>query len=116
MADLALLMVASESEVVERKEAWKDDCYKALAAFANTRGGTLLVGVTDDGQVIGWHGDGKELEQITNWVIGNLRVLPVTIAVQLSEGTPVLMVEMARSPVPVAVRGIYYRRVGNSTR
>lgn len=116
MSDVLTLISAPESETVERKEAWKDDCYKALAAFANTRGGTLLVGVADDGQVIGWHGDAKELEQITNWITGNLRVLPATISVQSEYGTPVLVVEMARSPTPVAVRGIYYRRVGNSTR
>jgi ATP-dependent DNA helicase RecG len=66
--------------------------------------------------VTGWRGDSKELEQITNWIVGNLRILPSMVRIEEYQGTPILRVEMARAPVPVALRGVYYRRIGNSTR
>jgi ATP-dependent DNA helicase RecG len=116
MPDMAALLAAGETEAVERKESWNDDCLKALAALTNTRGGTLLVGVTDDGRVVGWQGDGKEQERISNQIVATLRILPLEIAVETHAGQPVLVIEMARAAAPVAVRGRYYRRVGNSTR
>ena len=117
MTDIDALLVSSESESVECKETWGDDCLKALAALANRRGGVLLVGVSDDRKRIpGWHGDGKEQERVSNQVVSTLHIHPLSLAVQDHRGTPVLVVEMPRASSPVAVRGRYYRRVGNSTR
>ena len=42
-----------EGEEVEFKRQWTDQALEDLAAFANTRGGTVFVGVDDDGQVVG---------------------------------------------------------------
>ncbi len=116
MTDLVALLTARESESVERKETWSDDCLKALAALANTHGGTLLVGVTDDGRVVGWNGDGKDQERIANQIVSTLHVHPLTMMVETYGGQTLLAIEMARAAAPVAVRGRYYRRVGNSTR
>ena len=105
-----------ESETAERKQSWNEDCLKALAAFANTRGGTLWVGVHDDGHAVGWHGDGHEQEVISNQISDKLQCLPVAMTIQTRDDLPVLVIRMARTASPVAVRGRYYRRVGNSTR
>lgn len=52
-AELSLLPLiqAGEGETLEFKERWTSSALETLAAFANTRGGTLLVGVDDRGQV-----------------------------------------------------------------
>lgn len=42
-----------ESQVVEYKRKWRDDYLKELCAFANTQGGTLYIGVEDDGSICG---------------------------------------------------------------
>lgn len=105
-----------ESETAERKRSWNEDCLKALAAFANTRGGTLWVGVEDAGHAVGWHGNGHDQETISNQITNNLRCLPVGMTVQTYENLPVLVIRMARTASPVAIRGRYYQRVGNSTR
>ena len=48
------LVLAGESETVEFKAAWNDaDALRELAAFANSLGGTLLIGVDDSGRVVG---------------------------------------------------------------
>ena len=42
-----------ESDTVEFKQQWTDKALKDLAAFANTSGGRLFVGIRDDGSVAG---------------------------------------------------------------
>ncbi|HET6385857.1 MAG TPA: ATP-binding protein [Armatimonadota bacterium] len=117
MMDLGVLLASPESEAAEYKETWDDDCLKALAGLANRRGGILLVGVSDDRKRIpGWYGDGKAQERVSNQIVSTLHIHPLSLAVQDHSGKPVLVVEMPQAASPVAVRGRYYRRVGNSTR
>ena len=42
-----------ESEIVELKSEVVGDICKEVIAFANTRGGTMYIGVANDGQVVG---------------------------------------------------------------
>ena len=46
-------MIFMESETVELKAELVPDICKEVIAFANTRGGTLYIGVKDDGTVAG---------------------------------------------------------------
>lgn len=117
MTDIAAVLTEPESELIECKESWDDDCLKALAALANTRGGTLLVGVSDHGtRFPGWHGAGRDQERIGSQITSNLHVHPVCMSVEVHEGAPILAIRMAGAVAPVSLRGRYYRRVGNSTR
>ena len=77
-----LSLFEAESENEERKETWSDDCLKALAALANTRGGTLWIGVKDNGLVIGWKGDGKEQESISSQIVSHLHIHPASISAE----------------------------------
>ena len=42
-----------ETEKVELKEKINDQLVKDIEAFLNTDGGTIYIGVTDDGQIVG---------------------------------------------------------------
>ena len=42
-----------ESQKTEFKLGWRDEYLKHLCAFANTAGGSLFIGVADDGSVVG---------------------------------------------------------------
>ena len=55
-------------------------------------------------------------EVISNQISDKLQCLPVAMTIQTRDDLPVLVIRMARTASPVAVRGRYYRRVGNSTR
>ena len=46
-------MAFVEGEVVELKAEVVGDICKEVIAFANTKGGTLYIGVSDDGSVVG---------------------------------------------------------------
>ncbi len=37
-----------ETQHIEFKESWRDEFLKTLAAFANTTGGTLIIGKDDN--------------------------------------------------------------------
>ena len=59
-------MIFKESDSVELKEAYTDDIRKEIIAFANTKGGTLYVGVKDNGEVIGLSNPDQTSLQIAN--------------------------------------------------
>ena len=115
MDSLIELFQSGESETLEFKETWGEATLKTIAAFANTRGGILLVGVDNRGQATGWQGADRELQAIVNQIADGLRIQP-QITVESLEGHPVLRVQGTPSAVPIAYQGRYYRRVGNTTR
>lgn len=74
---ILLEIVNGESEIVEFKSSYKWDVIKkrvnknlpkeiskTVAAFSNSRGGTLYIGITDDSQIKGLNGDLKLFKNI----------------------------------------------------
>lgn len=42
-----------ENQNIEWKESWKDEYLKWICGFANATGGKLIIGINDEGKVIG---------------------------------------------------------------
>lgn len=61
-------MIFQESETIELKEIITPDIKKEVIAFANCGGGTLYVGVTDSGEVIGVDNSDETLQQPGNMI------------------------------------------------
>jgi len=59
-------MFLKESETVELKSRVIDDIKKGVIAFANSGGGTLYVGVTDNGEIVGLPDADTDLLNINN--------------------------------------------------
>lgn len=57
-----------ETEIVELKSIVMDDIKKEIIAFANCEGGTVYVGVADDGKVLGVENADECALQISNMV------------------------------------------------
>ena len=57
-----------ETEIVELKGIVTDDIKKEIIAFANANGGTIYVGVENDGSVTGVNSADKTIQQISNMV------------------------------------------------
>lgn len=57
-----------ETETVELKSIVMDDIKKEIIAFTNCDGGTIYVGVADDGKVLGIENADKCALQISNMV------------------------------------------------
>lgn len=66
-------MVFQESETVELKEIVVDDVKKEIIAFANSMGGTLYIGVADDGTVSGLENPDLAAQQIVNMVRDSIK-------------------------------------------
>lgn len=63
----------AESDTVELKSEVVSDLCKEIIAFANTKGGTLYIGVADDGTVIGIDHTDKVMLQINNMVRDSIK-------------------------------------------
>ncbi len=59
-------MFFSESETAELKSIYVDDVKKEIVAFANTHGGTLYIGVEDNGTVCGVENTDAVIQRIMN--------------------------------------------------
>ncbi len=68
---------------------------KSLTAFANTAGGTLIIGITDSGEVIGVDNPLDEEEHLANLIADSIapRIVP-TIEMVTVKGKTLLMVEV----------------------
>lgn len=66
-------MAFSESETIELKSSVVADLCKEVIAFANTKGGTLYIGVEDNGTVIGVDSADRVTLQINNMVRDSIK-------------------------------------------
>lgn len=140
------LIEEGESEKVEFKSSarWnykagqptkdiEDSAVKTVAAFLNTEGGTLLIGVDDEGKVLGLKPDleqvkGGDFDAYENWLMGSLLQTAVSKAaaslvnvsfVEVNSGT-ICRLDVQPSPSPVFAKmskatDVFWARLGNST-
>ena len=66
-------MAYQESENIELKSAVTDDIKKEIVAFANSDGGTLYIGVRDDGEVVGLDDPDEAALQVSNMVRDSIK-------------------------------------------
>ena len=66
-------MPYQESETVELKSIVADDLKKEIIAFANSDGGTLYIGVRDDGEVVGLDDPDGTALQVSNMVRDSIK-------------------------------------------
>lgn len=90
-----------------------NDIVDAVVAFANTIGGTIYLGVENDGTVTGLHKAHRDYTQLAAY-IANKTVPPVSVRVELlEEDVPVLAIHVPkyRSIVASSVGKIQRRRI-----
>ena len=98
----------------------RDDLADELAAFANTDGGVLLCGVTDNGDVQGMSREQMdELEQLLTEVCTDKvkpPIRPIIVRREIEEDKPLLLVHVPRGDTQHDSPGGSYCRVGSSKR
>lgn len=126
------IIAAGESKKVEFKSSVRYDlrekkpmphiehsCFKNLAAFLNTEGGTLLIGVDDDGNIAGLeHSDFptfkgankkdeflKHFDNLVKDFLGNEYSSNLPVSFEVIDGKTVVMVDIKeKSPSPVFLK------------
>ncbi|HBY57386.1 MAG TPA: transcriptional regulator [Candidatus Atribacteria bacterium] len=104
----------SESENIEYKSNWNDDYLKVISAFANTKGGELIIGVDDNKNISGIINARKLLVDLPNKIKDKLGIIPA-VKIEKKKGKEIIIVKTELSSVPISYDGRYYMRSGSTT-
>ena len=115
---ISALLRAEEGETLAFQERFGADVIETAVAFANTHGGTILMGVRDDAHITGERWGKEALRDYVNRIATATEpaVVPAAYRVALGAGE-MLALQISEVPLkPVATRGRSYRRAGSTTR
>ncbi|MCP1103428.1 ATP-dependent DNA helicase RecG [Aequitasia blattaphilus] len=114
-----------ENRTIEFKREYTEDIKKTVVAFANSDGGTIYVGIEDDGTVIGVSDADEIILQLTNSIRDGIRpdvTLFVEGSIEMMEGKKVVIATVQRGtacPYYIGKKGLrpegVYVRQGAST-
>jgi len=109
------LIKEAENQFIELKEQFSEGVLKTISAFANTSGGIILIGVKDNKEVVGINLKVGEFEEIVNKIVDSLGFQPEIKLVSFNR-KKLIRIDVQKSSIPIKYKGIYYKRVGNTTR
>ena len=119
------MAIQMESEILEFKSEIVNDICKEIVAFANTRGGELLIGVADDGTVVGVSEPDEVMLRMNNMVRDSIKpdvTMFVRYEIRKLEEKDVVAVTVQKGtdrPYYLAAKGLkpsgVYVRNGTST-
>jgi ATP-dependent DNA helicase RecG len=92
---------AKESEKVEFKSTFNMDCIETLVAFANHKGGSIYVGINDDGRATGVSTGKETLTQWVNEIKGKTdpAIVPGVDTIDMETGKHVIVLSVEEFPV-----------------
>ena len=108
-------MKNKEDQNIEWKRKWDDSFLKQICSFANTEGGSVFIGIDDNGNVYNLGNIEQLLEKIPNKVITLLGISPEVNLCKTTQGE-YIEIKIKPSSSAVAYKDIYYKRVGSTTR
>ena len=111
------LFEAENATLEYKREIDTDAIRKTVVAFANANGGTLKIGVGDDGTIIGVNRRG--VDRVTQIIRdGSVPKLTPRINIETHEGKDIIVVDIKNQhDIPYSTKnGMYYIRVGATTR
>lgn len=109
--ELLKILKDGESTTVEFKETLSKDVVKTVCAFANTKGGKILVGVKDDGTPVGIRSD--RVKQELSDFLRSLMPLPEVAIDEMTLGElKIVLVIVKDSSMLISYNNSAYIRVG----
>jgi len=108
-SDLQKLIAVGEGQNLEFKQSVSDDLGREICSFANSTGGTILIGVSDRGEILPLTGQNRLRSEVQNHA-RNCDP-PVQISVDATAGVLVVTVPASRDK-PHSARGHFYLREG----
>jgi len=114
--NLQIFINQGESEQLEFKTSFGKETIEALSAFANSLGGTVLIGISDKGEIVGTATTQESIQQWINQIKHSTSPAIVPDVEQLTQdGKTVVCLSVISYPIkPISFKGKYYKRVHNS--
>jgi ATP-dependent DNA helicase RecG len=116
--ELKSLISRGESDPLEFKTNFNKEAIESCGAFANTRGGHLLISVAGNGMVAGVPIGDEKFNHWQNQVVHSSDPTIISdIESHTIDGKTIAVIILQNWPIkPVAIRRRHYKRVDNSNR
>lgn len=118
MNDIQQMIKSGESEKIEFKESFDREIIETAGAFTNTKGGVILIGISDKGKIKGIQIGKDTLKVWANQISQSTE--PSIISEVWDEETDkkyIGIINIPEYPIkPISVKGRCFKRVGNSNR
>jgi len=102
-----------ENQNIEWKSNWRDEYLKWICGFANANGGTLFIGVNDNGEAVGIDNAQKLLEDLPNKIRDILGIL-VSVDLKVVDGKDTIEIGIEAYHAPISYKGHFYFRSGST--
>lgn len=106
-------MLKDEKQNVEWKLIWKDEFLQWICGFANANGGTLYIGVDDDGNIVGIKQAGELLESLPCKIRDALGIV-VDINLLYENELEYIEISVPAYHIAISCKGSYYYRSGST--
>ena len=102
-----------ENQNIEYKATWRDEYLKWICGFANAQGGSLYIGINDEGEICGVSDARRLSEDIPNKIVS---LLGIVCEVNLFRKKDKDYIEIIVTPsnVPISLKGVYHYRSGST--
>ena len=114
--DIGILLAEGEGLRVEFKSSFDNKVIETLVAFANTSGGSVLIGISDDRKVSGVTINHESAQNWLNEIKNKTSPALVPVVESLEyDGRVVVIVTVTEYPIkPVSMRSKYFKRIANA--
>ncbi len=102
-----------ENENIEWKESWRDEYLKWICGFANAKGGFLIIGKNDHGEITGVKDYKKLMEDIPNKIQNHLGII-CDVNLHKNGTNYFIEIEVIPYDIPISYQGKYYYRSGST--
>ena len=103
----------NEQQDIEFKSQWSDTILKTACAFANTDGGSIYIGIDDNGNPVELKNIKKLMEDIPNKIKNSIGIVPKVNLVE-KDGKQVIEINIESYKYPVSYKGAFYKRSGST--
>ena len=114
MRDIDTIINDDENQVIEWKESWQDKYLEWICGYANAQGGTLYIGVDDDGDVKGL--DSKTIKKLLEDIPNKISAafgMTCDVNERKKDKKKYIQIVVKKSKLPLNLHGRYYYRTGS---
>ncbi len=102
-----------ESQNIEWKESWRDEYLKWICGFANAKGGKIIIGKNDNGEIVGVAKAERLMEDIPNKIQTQLGII-CDVDLKEEDGKDYIEIDIKPYDILISYQGKYHYRSGST--